>query len=154
MAFPQWQPGLSSEQVKFALCLKRPTITLTSVQTRSERQDKFWIFMKSYIDFSFEKFFFYEFSWSFWVFLEDFFFLVIDFLFQNFFFMSIFERFFFLWVIYWLFMSYSMTQRTSTEVLRILRPRTERVNYLDYLHCLKVMNFLVNVCIFPLSKKR
>ena len=45
-----------------------------------------------------------------------------------------------------------MAQRTSTEVLRILRPRTERVNYLDYLDCSKVMNFLVNVCIFPLSK--
>ena len=66
-------------------------------------------------------------------------------------FMSIFERFFFFSVIYWFFISYSMT---STEVLRILRPRTERVNYLDYLDCLKVMNFLVNVWIFPLSKKR
>ena len=40
------------------------------------------------------------------------------------------------------------------EVLRIVRPRTERVNYLYYLDCLKVMNFLVNVSIFPLSKKR
>ena len=69
-------------------------------------------------------------------------------------FMSIFERFFFFWVIYWFFMSYSMAQRTSTEVLRILRPHTERVNYLDYLDCFKVVNFLVNVCIFPLSKKR
>ena len=69
-------------------------------------------------------------------------------------FMSIFERFFFFWVIYWFFISYSMAQRTSTEFLRILRPRTERVNYLDYLDCLKVMNFLINVCIFPFSKKR
>ena len=34
-----------------------------------------------------------------------------------------------------------MKQRTSTEVLKILRPRTERVNYLDYLDCSKVMNF-------------
>ena len=47
-----------------------------------------------------------------------------------------------------------MAQRISIEVLKILRPRTERVNYLDYLDCLKVMNFLVNVCIFPLSKER
>ena len=69
-------------------------------------------------------------------------------------FMSIFERFFFFWVIYWFFISYSMAQRTSTEVSRILRLRTERVNYLDYLDSLKVMNFLVNVCIFPVSKKR
>ena len=47
-----------------------------------------------------------------------------------------------------IFIFYSMAQRTSTEVLRLLRPYTERVNYLDYLDCLKVMNFLVNVCIF------
>ena len=145
MAFPQWQPGLSSEQVKFALGLKWPTITLTSVQTRFERQGKFlnfyevyeyfrtiFLFFESYIDFSFEIFFL-------WIFMK---------------FMSVFGRFFFFWVIYWFFISYSMAQRTSTEVLRILRPRTERVNYLDYLDCLKVMNFLVNVCIFLLSKKR
>ena len=41
MAFPWCQPGLSSEQVKFALGLERPTITLASVQTRIERQGKF-----------------------------------------------------------------------------------------------------------------
>ena len=58
------QPGPSSEQVKFALGLERPTTKLTSVQTRFERQGKFWIFMN---------------------------------------FMSIFERFFFFWVIYWFF---------------------------------------------------
>ena len=51
------------------------------------------------------------------------------------------------------YVGYSMAQRTSTEVSRILRPRTERVNYLDYLDCSKVMNFSVNVCIFPHSKK-
>ena len=82
------------------------------------------------------------------IFGRFFFFLVIlIFYFNNFFlwifmkFMSIFERFLFCWVIYWFFISYSMAQRTSTEVLRILRPHTKRVNYLDYLHCLKVMNF-------------
>ena len=123
---------------------------------------KDYSFFESYIDFSFERKFFYEFSWSLWVFLEDFsFFLVkLIFYFKKFFlwvfmkFMSIFERFFFFWVIYWFFISYSMAHRTSTEVLRIIRPCTERVNYLDYLDCLNVMNFLVNVCIFPLSKKR
>ena len=41
MAFPRWQPGLRNEQVKFALNLKRPTITLTSVPTSFERQGKF-----------------------------------------------------------------------------------------------------------------
>ena len=73
MAFPQWQPGLSIEHVKFALGLKRPTITLTSVQTRFERQGKFLNFYEvyeyfrkiflflSHIDFSFEKFFFMNF---------------------------------------------------------------------------------------------
>ena len=47
-----------------------------------------------------------------------------------------------------------MAQRKSTEVSRILRLRMERGNYLDYLDCLKVMNFLENICIFPLLKKR
>ena len=47
-AFLQWQPGLSSEQVKFALDLKRPTITSTSVQTRFERQGKFLNFYEVY----------------------------------------------------------------------------------------------------------
>ena len=47
-AFLQWQPGLSSEQVKFSLGLKRPTITLTSVQTRFERQGKFLNFHEVY----------------------------------------------------------------------------------------------------------
>ena len=68
------QPGLSSEQVKFALCLKRPTINLTSVQTRFKRQGKFlnfyevyeysrkiFLFFKSYIDFSFGEIFFMNF---------------------------------------------------------------------------------------------
>ena len=84
--------------------------------------------------------------------------IFIDFFFKQFFFMNVHEVWVFLkdffWVIYWFYISYSMAQRTSTEVLRIIRPRTERVNYLDYLDCLKVMNLLVNVCIFPLSKKR
>ena len=145
MAFPQWQPGLSSEQVKFALGLKRPTITLTSVQTCFERQGKilnfyeaykyFWeIFLfSSHIHFSFKNDFFYECSWSLWVLLKD---------------------FSFFWVIYWFFISYSMAQRTSTKVLKIPCSRTERVNYLDYLDCLKVMNCLINFCIFSLSKKR
>ena len=143
MAFPQWQPGLSSEQTKFALGLKRPTITLTSVQTRLNVKVRFWIFMMFMSIFG--RFFF--------------FFSHIDFLCQNFFFLwmfmkfkSIFERFFFFWVIYWFFISYSMAQSTSTEVLRILRPRTERINYLDYLDCLKILKFLINVCIFPVSK--
>ena len=48
MAFPQWQPGLSSEQVKFALGLKGPSITLTSVQTRFERQGKILNFYEAY----------------------------------------------------------------------------------------------------------
>ena len=48
MAFPQRQPGLSSEQVKFALGLKRPAINLTSVQTRFERQGKFLNFYEVY----------------------------------------------------------------------------------------------------------
>ena len=48
MAFPQRQPSLRSEQVKFALGLKRPTITLTSVQTRFERQGKFLNFYELY----------------------------------------------------------------------------------------------------------
>ena len=48
MVFSQCEPGLSSEQVKFALGLKRPTITLTSVQTRFERQGKFLNFYEVY----------------------------------------------------------------------------------------------------------
>ena len=108
-----WPSPLSSNHVKFALGLKRPTITLTSVQTRFERQGKFlnsykvyeyfrkiflflshilifhwkifvlWIFMKFMsiferfffflvIDFLYKNFFFYECSWSLWVFLKDF----------------------------------------------------------------------------------
>ena len=35
-----------------------------------------------------------------------------------------------------------MAQRTCTEVLKILRPRTERVNYLDYLDLFKSYEFL------------
>ena len=77
MAFLRWQPGLRNEQVKFALGLKRPTITLTSVQTRFERQGKFMNFYEFYV--YFRKIFlllghilifhlkkknFYEFSWS------------------------------------------------------------------------------------------
>ena len=46
MAFPQ--PGLSSEQVKLALGLERPTIFLISVQTRFERQGKFLNFYEVY----------------------------------------------------------------------------------------------------------
>ena len=42
------QPGLSSAQVKFALGLKRPTITLTLVQTPFERQGKFSNFYEVY----------------------------------------------------------------------------------------------------------
>ena len=173
MAFPQWQPSLSSEQVKFALGLKRPTIILTSVQTCFERQGKFlnfyevyeyfwkiFLFLSHILIFHLKQIFFYEFSWSLWVFLENFFFflVILIFYFKKFFswmfmkFMNIFERFFLFWVIYWFFISYSMAQRTSTEVLRMLRPRTERVNYLDYLDCLKVMNFLVNVWIFLFRK--
>ena len=120
MAFPQWQPGLSSEQVKFALGLKRPTITLTSVQTRFERQGKFLNFYEvyehfrniflfsSYIDFSFEKIFFNEFSWSLWVFLEDFsFFLVIlIFYFKKMFLMNDHEVSEYFWKIYSFFESY------------------------------------------------
>ena len=85
----------------------------------------------SYVDFSFQKNFFNDFTK----------------------FISIFERFFYFLVIYWFFISYSMAQRTSTEVSRIIRSRTERVYYLDYLDCSKVMYFLVNVCIFTFSKK-
>ena len=50
MAFPEFprQPDLSSEQVKFALGLKRSTITLTSVQTRFERQGNFLNFYEVY----------------------------------------------------------------------------------------------------------
>ena len=171
IAFPQRQPGLRSEQVKFRLGLERPTITSTSVQTRFERQGKFlnfyevfskdFSFFESYIDFSlqkillmnfyeayeyfpkiflflshtdfsFQKIFFNEFPWSLWVFSKDF---------------SFFES-------YWFLIFYSTAQHTSTEVSRILRARKQRVNYLDYLDCSKVMNFLVNVCIFPFPKKR
>ena len=113
MAFPQWQPGLSSEQDKFALGLKRPTITLTSVQARFERQGKFLNFYEVYgyfrkIFFVIYWFFIWKnlFSWIFMKFMSIFgrfffFFSHIDFLFQNFFswmfikFMSIFERMFF-----------------------------------------------------------
>ena len=98
MAFPQWQPGLSSGQVKFALGLKRPTITLTSVQTRFERQGKFFnfyevyeyfrniFFFESYVYFSFENFFLmnfhevYEYFWKIFLFLSH-----IDFSLKNFF---------------------------------------------------------------------
>ena len=110
-----------------------------------------FLFFNSYIDFSFEKLFLMIFGRFF------FFFSQIDFLFQNFFVyecswsLCVFLKDFFFWVIYWFFISYSMAQRTPTEVLRILRPRTERVNYLDYLYCLKVMNFLVNVFLFQKS---
>ena len=144
------------------------------MQTRFKRQGKFMNFYEVYeyfrkiflflghIIFHFKIFFFYEFLWTLWVFSKDFsFFESYWFFISKKFFLwifmkliSIFERLFFFWVIYWFFIPYSMAQRTSTEVSRILRPRTERVNYLDYLDCSKVMNFLVNVCIFPLSKKR
>ena len=75
IAFPQRQPGLPSEQVKFALGLKRLTITLTSVQTRFERQGKFlnfhevhkyfrkiFLFLSHILIFNFKKMLFYEFS--------------------------------------------------------------------------------------------
>ena len=99
-AFLQWQPGLNSEQVKFALGLKRPTITSTSVQTRLERQGKFLNFYEvyeyfwkiclffSYILIFHSKFFFfmnfhevYEYFWNIFLFLSH-----IDFSFQQFFF--------------------------------------------------------------------
>ena len=98
MAFPQWQPGLSSEQAKFALGLKRPTITLTSVQTRFKCQGKFLNFYEVYgyfrkiffyhiLIFHLKTFFFMNFHKVYEV-LEDFsfFFSHIDFLFQKLFF--------------------------------------------------------------------
>ena len=122
--------------------------------------ERFFFFL-IHTDFSFQKIFFNEFPWSLWVFLKDFsFFFIIIFYLKKFFFTNfheVFEYFWkilLFWVIYLFFISYSMAQRTSTEVLNILRPHTERVNYLDYLDFSKVMNFLVNVYIFPLSKKR
>ena len=73
MAFPQRQHGLCSEQVKFALGLNRSTITLTSVQTRFERQGKFLNFYEVYEYFR-EIFVFDEFSGSLRVFSKDFYF--------------------------------------------------------------------------------
>ena len=94
MAFPQWQPGLSSQQVTFALGLKRPTITLTLVQTRFECQGKFLNFYEVYeyfrkislflshiLIFHLKKFFVmnfhevYEYFWKIFLFLSYWFFI-------------------------------------------------------------------------------
>ena len=84
-----------------------------------------------------------------------FFWVILIFHFKKFLFINVHEVYEYFWKIF-LFLSHILHGaayiRWSLE--NILRPRTERVNYLDYLDCLKVMNFLVNVCIFPLSKKR
>ena len=132
MAFPRWQPGLRNEQVKFTLGLKWPTITLTSMQTRFEHQGKFMNFYEIYE--YFRKIFFWV---IYWFFISKLFFLWI---FMKF--IWVFSGDFSFFESYRLFIPYSMAQRTSTEVSRILRPRTERVNYLEYLDCLTVMNFL------------
>ena len=105
MAFHRWQSGLCNEQVKFALGLKRPTITLTSVQNRFERQGKFLNFYKVYeyfrkififlgriLIFHFKNFFVmnfyevYEYFRKFFLFLSH-----IDFSFQKIFFMNFYE---------------------------------------------------------------
>ena len=112
---------------------------------------KFFSFFESYIDFSFENFFKLIFMKFMSIFERFFFFWVtLMFHFKKCFLMNFHEVYEYFRKIF-LFLSYilifhhifhhCMAQRTSTEVLRILRPRTERVNYLDYLDCSKVTNF-------------
>ena len=101
MVFPRWQPGLRNEQVKFALGLKRPRITSTSVQTRFKRRSKFLNFYEIYE--YFQKIFLFlghilifylNFFFILWIFMKFisicetfFFFWIIDFSFENFFLM-------------------------------------------------------------------